>query len=159
MASFRGFIPVLAVIFSFSQCRPAAPSPGNGAVPAMSKEDGNIIISREINVWEYSKTKQFDKLREILADDYTGHFTSGNLQPGDAINLLKNTTINSYHLSDIVVKPVADNVAVIYYKVDQDVTSAGGDKWIPQIAASSVYVKRKGVWYSVFYQEMPAKQN
>ena len=157
MASFRAFILIPAVIFGLSQCRSSSQKSGAAAVPQMSKEEGNIITQREISVWEYSKTKQFDKLREILADDYIGYFTSGNMQPSEDINLLRNTTITSYHLSNITVKPVADNVAIIYYDVNQDVTSADGQKWIPEVAASSVYVKRNGVWYSVFYQEMPAK--
>ena len=157
MASFKAFALIPAVIFCLCQCRSSAPKSGAGAVPQMSKEEGNIIIQREISVWEFSKTKQFDKLREILADDYIGYFTSGSVQPSEDINLLRNTTINSYHLSNITVKPVADNVAIIYYTVDQDVVSATGEKWIPQVAASSVYAKRNGVWYSVFYQEMPAR--
>ena len=123
----------------------------------MSKEEGNVITEREISVWEYSKNKDFDKLREILADDYIGYFTSGNMQPSDVINMLRKTTINSYHLSNIAVKPVTSDVAIISYHVLQDVTSAEGDKWLPEVMSSSVYVKRNGKWYAVFYQEMAAK--
>ena len=157
MASFKTFLLASAIIVALTQCKSKNPSPGNAPVPQMSKEEGKIITEREISVWEYSKTKQFDKLREILADDYTGYFTSGNMQPSDVINLLRNTTINSYHLSNINVKPVTDNTAIIYYDVVQDVTAADGQKWIPEVSASSVYVKRNGTWYSVFYQEMSAK--
>ncbi len=157
MAYFKAFIVGFAVIFTLSQCKSTPAKPGNAAVPQMSKEDGQIITQREISIWEFSKTKQFDKLREILADDYIGYFTSGNMQPSEVINLLRNTTFTSYHLSNIVVKPVSENTAIIYYDVVQDVTAADGDKWIPEVAASSVYVKRNGTWYSVFYQEMPAK--
>ena len=158
MHTFKAFLLAAFVIFSVSQCNQ---TPSNKitkqTLPQMSKEEGQLIISREINVWEYSKTKQYDKLREILADDYIGYFTSGNMQPSDVINLLRKSTFRDYHLSAINVKPVAENVAIVYYNVMQDVVAEDGDKWIPELAASSVYVKRNGIWYAVFYQEMPLK--
>lgn len=160
MASFKAFIVSAAIIFTLSQCnnnKTGTVSPALAALPKISVEEGKTITAREISMWEFSKTKQFDKLREILADDYIGYFVSGTMHPSDVINLLKNTTFTSYHLSNIQVKPVAENTAIIYYDVLQDVTGADGDKWVPEIKASSVYTKRNNVWYSVFYQEMPAK--
>jgi hypothetical protein len=160
MASFKAFIVSAAVLFSLSQCnnnKTGTTSPSLAELPKMSVEEGKVITAREISMWEFSKTKQFDKLREILADDYIGYFVSGNMHPSDVINLLKNTTFSSYHLSNIQVKPVSDNTAIIYYDLLQDVTAADGDKWLPSLKASSVYVKRNNVWYSVFYQEMPAR--
>lgn len=158
MATFKAFIISALVIFSLSQCKQKKKITAKPlALPQMSKEEGQLIITREINVWEYSKTKQYDKLREILADDYIGYFNSGSMQPSDVINLLRKTSFNDYHLSKINVKPIADDVAVIYYDVLQDVSGADGDKWLPEISASSVYSKRNGTWYSVFYQEMPQK--
>ncbi len=158
MYTIKALLASLLLVFTLSQCSksPKKPAAATG-LPQMSKEEGKIITAREISVWEYSKTKQYDKLREIMADDYIGYFTSGNMQPTDAINLLKKSKFNSYHLYNINVKPVAENAAIITYNAVQDVTDADGDKWIPEVAASSVYVKRNGTWYSVFYQEMPVK--
>jgi hypothetical protein len=158
MATFKAFIFSALIIFSLSQCKQSTKTTTKTQVlPQMSKEEGQQIITREINVWEYSKTKQYDKLREILADDYIGYFNSGNMQPSDVINLLRKTTFNDYHLSKINVKPIAENVAIIYYNVIQDVVGVDGDRWIPEISASSVYAKRNGIWYATFYQEMPLK--
>lgn len=146
------------VVLSMSQCKQTTKTTvKKQELPQMSQEEGKVIIAREISVWEYSKTKQYDKLREIMADDYVGYFVSGNMQPTDAINLLRKSNFTDYHLSNINVKPIAENVAIIYYHAAQDVTGADGDKWIPEIAASATYVKRNGIWYSVFYQEMPLK--
>ena len=156
MATFKAFFFSTVLIICLSQCKQ---TPGIKAkqqvLPQMSEQEGKIIIAREINVWEYSKTKQYDKLREIMADDYIGYFATGNMQPTDVINLLRKSTFNDYHLSNINVKPIADDVAIIYYNALQNVTGADGDKWVPEIAASSTYVKRNGIWYAVFYQEMP----
>lgn len=157
MATIKAILFSGIIILSLSQCKQSTTttSPQKQALPQMTKEEGQIITAREISVWEYSKTKQLDKLREILADDYTGYFVTGNMQPSDVINLLRNSTFTSYHLSNINVKPIAENVAIISYHVMQDVTGADGIKWVPELAAASTYVKRNGVWYSVFYQEMP----
>ena len=157
MATLKAILFSGIIILSLSQCKQSTTttSPQKQSLPQMTKEEGQIITAREISVWEYSKTKQLDKLREILADDYTGYFVTGNMQPSDVINLLRNSTFTSYHLSNINVKPIAENVAIISYHVMQDVTGADGIKWLPELAAASTYVKRNGVWYSVFYQEMP----
>jgi len=158
MTTFKTLIILGTVIFSLSQCKQSTnTTTKTQALPIMTKEEGQVIISREINVWEYSKTKQLDKLREILADDYVGYFVTGNMQPSDVINLLRKSTFTSYHLSNINVKPVADDVAIITYNVLQDVTGVDGDRWIPEVAAAATYVKRNGTWYSVFYQEMPLR--
>ena len=157
MATLKAILFSGIIILSLSQCKQSTTttSPQKQTLPQMTKEEGQIITAREISVWEYSKTKQLDKLREILADDYTGYFVTGNMQPSDVINLLRNSTFTSYHLSNINVKPIAENVAIISYHVMQDVTGADGIKWVAELAAASTYVKRNGVWYSVFYQEMP----
>lgn len=160
MAVLKKITAALLLVFSLSACSgpdKKAPVSSSDELPKMSKEDGKIITEKEISVWEFSKTKQFDKLRSILADDYIGYFSSGDMRPSDVINLLKNTTIRSYHLSNISVKPVSNDVAIITYDVQQDVQAADGSKWIPEVGASSTYVKRKGIWYSVFYQEMPLR--
>lgn len=158
MATFKAFLFSGIIILSLSQCKQStngSTTTQKQALPQMSVEDGKIITAREINVWEYSKTKQLDKLREILADDYTGYFITGTMRPSDVLNLLRKSTFTTYHLSNINVKPVAEDVAIITYNVLQDVTGADGIKWVPEVASAATYVKRNGVWYSVFYQEMP----
>ena len=160
MATFKAFLFSVIVVFSLSQCKQSTQTTTTTqkqALPQMSVEEGKLITAREINVWEYSKTKQYDRLREILADDYVGYFTTGNMQPSFVINLLRKSTFTDYHLSNINVKPVAENVAIITYNVLQDVTGEDGVKWVPEVAAAATYVKRNGIWYSVFYQEMPLR--
>lgn len=160
MATFKSIILAAAVVLALSECsRPAKQTTVTTRTPfpQMSVEDGRIIKEREISIWEFSKTKQLDKLREILADDYIGYFVGGIMHPSDVLTQLRNTQFNNYHLSNIEVKPASNDVAIIYYDVTQDIVSADGTAWVPQIKASSVYAKRNGVWYSVFYQEMPVR--
>ncbi len=155
MASFRLLIISSGIFLLVLSCTATPQKNTTTLLPQMSVAEGKVITARELSVWEFSKTRQFDKLREIMADDYIGYFATGKMHPSDVINLLKSTSFISYHLSNIQVKPVTENTAIIYYDVVQDVTGADGIKWVPQVQASSVYVKRNGVWYTVFYQEMP----
>ena len=160
MATFKAFVFAGIFILFLSQCKQSTNTTSTSqkqALPQMSVEEGKIITAREINVWEFSKTKQLDKLREILADDYIGYFTTGNMRPSDVLNLLRKSSFTDYHLSNITVKPIAEDVAIITYNALQDVTGADGVKWVPEIAAAATYVKRNGSWYSVFYQEMPLR--
>lgn len=160
MATFKTIFSALMVTLLFSQCKESTTTTTTTkkpSLPQMSKEEGQVITSREINVWEYSKTKQYDKLREILADDYVGYFSTGNMQPSTVINLLRKSTFTDYHLSNINVRPIAADVAIITYNVLQDVTGEDGVKWLPELASAATYVKRNGIWYSVFYQEMPLR--
>lgn len=111
------------------------------------------IIDREISSWEFAKNKDFAKLKEIWGTDYTAFFGDHSLNVEEAVNSFQGATIKSYRLYNIKVKPVADGSAIIYYNLQQDVVGQDGTKWIPQIAASSVYIKRDNVWKNVFYHE------
>lgn len=125
----------------------------NSALPELSAEDKQVIIDRETKTWEYSKTKQLEQLKEILADDYTGYFGTVVMNKRDVIRSLQNTKIASYQLMNIKVKPIAKGVAVMYYLADQNGISGDGIPWFPKVAGAATYVKRNGNWYVVFYQE------
>ena len=63
--------------------------------------------------------------------------------------------ISNYRLYNIRVKKVSDDAAVIYYEALQNASDADGDQWVPNIGVSTVYSKRGGNWYPVFYHETP----
>ena len=118
-----------------------------------TERDKKQIIDREIKTWEYSKTKELDKLKEILADDYVGYFGRKIMNEDDVIQSLKKAKVYSYQIKNIKIKPLSASVAIIYYIADQEGVSEDGTSWMPQVAAAATYVKRNGIWYSVFYQE------
>ena len=118
-----------------------------------TEKDKKEIIEREIKTWEYSKTKELDKLKEILADDYTGYFGRKIMNENDVVQSLQKATVYSYQIKNIKVKPLSKDVAIIYYIANQKGVGEDGTPWVPQVAAAATYVKRSGVWYSVFYQE------
>lgn len=118
-----------------------------------TNKDKQEIIDRETKTWEYSKTKELDKLKEILADDYIGYFGEKTMDKNNVLQSLQKTTINSYELINIRIKVITKDVAIIYYLANQNAIEEDGTPWVPKIAASATYVKRNGIWYSIFYQE------
>ena len=119
------------------------------------KEAETTIINREISSWEFAQNKDFAKLQEVWGPDYSAFFGDHSLSAEEAIKSFATVKINNYRLYNIKVKPVAENTAIIYYNLQQDVSAADGSKWIPEVAASSVYVKRGTLWQNVFYHETP----
>ncbi|MEP6711344.1 MAG: hypothetical protein ABJA37_02955 [Ferruginibacter sp.] len=122
-------------------------------VLVFTEQDSKKVIEREISSWEFAKTRNLPALREVLADDYVGFFGTNIMHPNDVVKLFQNSIVRSYHLSNIRVQPVTDNVAIVYYELNQDIIDASGDTWTPHVASAATYVKRNGVWHTVFYQE------
>ena len=88
-----------------------------------------------------------------MAEDYQAFFGKIIMNKSEVLQSFQNSNVNAYRLSNIRVKKVADDVAIIYYEALQDATDPEGDRWVPQIAASTTYVRRGNQWYSIFYHE------
>lgn len=138
-----------------ANCKPKAGVivAGQPAGSELTKGEISIITNKEIASWEFAKTKQLDKLNAILADDYQAFFGKILMNKTEVLQSFQKTNINAYRLSNIRVKKLSDNTAVIYYEALQDATDPEGNRWVPQIGASNVYVKRAGTWYAIFYHE------
>ncbi|WP_255153528.1 nuclear transport factor 2 family protein [Ferruginibacter sp. HRS2-29] len=149
------FTITMAVLIAgtFTACKNKPAATPALALPTLSADDQKMITNREISTWEFGKTKNFAGLKEILADDYTAYFGRNIMNKNDVIRTFQNSIVRSYRLSNIKIKPVTDNVAIIYYELSQDVMDENGDKWTPYVASAATYAKRDGVWKSVFYQE------
>ena len=81
------------------------------------------------------------------------------MNKSEVLQSFQSSNINAYRLSNIRVKKVSDDVAIIYYEALQDATDPDGDRWVPQISVSVTYAKRGNQWYSVFYHESPMTGN
>ena len=149
----------IITIVGFTQCKPKANEQTQTISEASAAEISNADISnitnREISSWEFAKTKQLDKLNNLLADDYQAFFGKIIMSKADVIRNFQVSTINNYRLFNIKVKKVGDNTAVIHYEALQNAQDQDGDKWVPNVAVSTVYSKRGNAWYPVFYHETP----
>jgi hypothetical protein len=137
----------IGLLFPFISCNKI------NSPTSISDKDKQEIIDRETKTWEYSKTKELDKLKEILADDYVGFFGRKTMNEADVIKSLQKATLKSYELMNVRIKPITNDVAIMYYIANQNGVSEDGIPWVPKVAAAATYVKRNGIWYGVFYQE------
>jgi hypothetical protein len=155
MEKIKNLLFLLLMIAGLSNCKPKAEEKIKTTVSSaeISKADITNITNREISSWEFAKTRQLDKLKELLADDYQAFFGKIVMNKTEVLQSFQRSKINNYRLSNIRVKKLADNVAVIYYEALQDATDPEGDRWVPQIGASTTYVKRANTWYAIFYHE------
>jgi len=126
-----------------------------GNLRTLSAEDQKEIIHKEISTWEFAKQKDFESMKEIMREDYQAYFGKNILNLTETVSSFQNSFIEDYRMYNIKVKPVSDQTAIIYYNLRQHVTGSEGDKWIPEVASSTVYIKEDGVWHSVFYHETP----
>lgn len=156
MEKIKNLFIVLFLLMGLAQCKPKAETKvavANTSTAELSKADITNITNREIASWQFAKTKQLDKLKELLAEDYQAFFGQIIMNKNEVLQSFQKSNITAYRLSNIRVKKIADNTAVIYYEALQNATDPDGDRWVPEIAASNVYVKRANTWYAVFYHE------
>jgi len=153
------FATVITMSLGLIQCKPKAAETGNIAPAAsaaeISRADVTNITNREISSWEFAKTKQLDKLNNLLADDYQAFFGKITMSKAEVIRNFQVSTITNYRLFNIRVKKIDDNAAVIHYEALQNAQDQDGDKWVPNVAVSTIYAKRANTWYPVFYHETP----
>ena len=149
------FVISLAVFLTACSQKKETAKPVQQKLPVISAGDQKAIINREISTWQFAKIKNMQGLRLILADDYLAYFGKTTMNAADVIKTFQTSTINNYRMSNIRVKPVSDDVAIVYYDLEQDITDINGDPWTPKVASASTYAKRSGQWRSVFYQETP----
>ncbi len=150
----------LGVTVSQCKMKESSTNPVVNTAPAteLPKADQTVITNNEIATWEFAKTKQLDKLDQLLADDYQAFFGKITMDKSAVLLSFKNSNIEAYRLSNIRIKKITDDVAIIYYDALQDATDPDGDRWVPKISASNTYVKRGDRWYAVFYEEIPTMQ-
>ncbi|MFZ1530164.1 MAG: DUF4440 domain-containing protein [Ferruginibacter sp.] len=145
----------LAFILTACSQKQEAGKPVQLKQPVISAADHKAIINREISTWQFAKIKNLQGLRLILADDYLAYFGKTTMNAADVIKTFQTSTVYNYRMSNIRVKPVSNDVAIVYYDLEQDITDINGAPWAPRVASSATYAKRNGEWKAVFYQETP----
>ncbi len=152
-------VTAIATVVGLASCKPKAPTnqvaSNNPSAAEVTRADITNITNREISAWEFAKTKQLDKLDNLLADDYQAFFGKIVMNKAEVIRNFQASQINNYRLYNIKVKKVADNTAIIHYEALQNARDPEGDQWMPVVAVSTVYVKRANTWFPVFYHETP----
>lgn len=158
----KRFLPLAAVLvlalasLSFAQEASPAPSPKPKAprvTQAMLQKD---LVEKETALWNAFKNKDMKPFemhlgKDVVIVDSAGVMTKASLPEG-----MKMCDIKSFSLSDWKMTKPTTTTALLVYKGTQEGT-CGGAPVPATVWVSSLWVKRKDVWVTVFHQETPAR--
>ncbi len=144
-------ILVMAFVIALASCKSNTTTTATGSV--LSAQDEQALIRNEITHWELAKLKNIGNFRNQLAPDYIGYFGTHTLNADGTAEIFKKVQVQSYRLSQIKVKGLSSDAAIVYYVLNRNVTDPEGNAWVADVAASSAYAKRNGKWMIVYYQE------
>jgi RNA polymerase sigma factor (sigma-70 family) len=120
-------------------------------------EEGQLdtLFALERRVWETTKQKDVEGLRKLVAEDYVAIISDGSrLTLEEYCQWLPFFEIKSYSLSDVRMLSPEPDVAILLYKAESQ-TIILWETLEEQTQLSSTWVRRKGEWRNVFYQETP----
>jgi hypothetical protein len=114
------------------------------------------LIARETAYWEALKKKDVTAARAFTDDPcfITGASGVGNISGEKFAELLKGSkwTIENYRFDDMQVRMLGEDVAIVAYKVHEDLTVDGRPVSF-DAADSSTWVRRKGGWVCALHTE------
>ncbi|WP_428670055.1 nuclear transport factor 2 family protein [Reyranella sp.] len=118
------------------------------------------LMALEKGSWDFMRDRNFDGMRNFLADDALLIFGDGTrFNKRQMMELMADYTM----VGDIKIEPtfavrmLTPDVATLLYRVTYTSSYKGSPPTTLKVLSSSVYVKRNGKWLSVLYQETPLK--
>lgn len=157
----KRYLPLAAVLVlalaSLSFAQEASPSPAPKpkkprVTQAMLQKD---LVEKETALWNAFKNKDMKPFDAHLAADVVIVESSGVMAKGSLPEGMKMCEIKSFSLSDWKMTKPTTTTALLVYKATQDGTCGGAA--IPTVWVTSLWVKRKDAWVTVFHQETAAR--
>ena len=126
--------------------------------PLAAEDLQSTLVSIEESLWEAWKKGDAAPFKTHLTEDSMMITTGGVSSKEQAIKDITSgqCKVTSYSLSDMKVRTVTSDTAILTYKAAQDAICEG-NKIPAEVYASSVYVKQGGKWLAASYQETPIK--
>lgn len=117
------------------------------------------LMALEKASWDYMRDKNFDGMRNFLADDGLLIFNDGaRYNKRETLALMQDFALLDLQIEPTyAVREISPDVANLIYRATYTSTFKGGKPETVSVRASSIYVRRAGKWWSVFYQETPMK--
>jgi hypothetical protein len=114
------------------------------------------ILAREKQFWQSMIDKDADAGAAMMADAslVTGGQGVGRIDRKSFAKMMEHGawTLHGFEFSDVQVIEVAPDVAVIAYKVSEDIT-VDGERLTMQAADASTWVRQDGDWVCVLHTE------
>jgi hypothetical protein len=153
---FAALLVFVFATFCFAQEPTPSPTPKPRA-PRVTKEMlQKDLADKETALWNAFKNKDMKPFEEHLGADAIVVDSSGVMNTTTLPEGMKMCDIKSFSLSDWKLSKVTTTTALLVYKGVQQGT-CGGTPVPSTVWASSLWVKRKDVWVTVFHQETAAK--
>jgi hypothetical protein len=153
---FAALLVFVFATFCFAQEATPSPTPKPKA-PRVTKEMlQNDLAEKETALWNAFKNKDMKPFEEYLGADTVVVDSGGVMNKTNLPDGMKMCDIKSFSLSDWNLTKISPTTALLVYKGTQQGT-CGGAPVPPHVWASSLWVKRKDVWVTVFHQETPAR--
>jgi uncharacterized protein (TIGR02246 family) len=122
------------------------------AKPALAKE----LLDLENQYWQAIKEKDADTAMRLTDEEciVTGAQGVGRVSRQDMSDMLRNATytLHDFELKDAQVRELRDDVAVLGYKVHEELT-VDGKRVKLDAADASTWVKRDGRWLCALHTE------
>jgi hypothetical protein len=120
---------------------PASPSP-------------NEIIARELRSWELEKTKDKTGYAAMMAPDYIAVTGRGLMNTAQNLREIDEMTLEKYSPTDINVRFLSEDVALMTYKVAWK-AQYQGKQYDENDYAAAIWAKHGTSWLDEYYQETP----
>jgi len=130
----------------------------HGAIVSAQDDDlQGKLVAIEKQLWEGWKNKDAKPFEENIATD-TVAINAQGITSGKA-QVIKDITgsdcdVKSFSLSDVKLRRLGKDAAMLTYKAKQDAT-CGGEKIPAEVVVSSTYVNESGTWRATSYHESP----
>ena len=117
------------------------------------------LMTLEKASWGYMRDKNLAGMRGYLADDGLLIFADGmRFDKQGMMTLMPEFRLDSISYEpDYSVRIIDPDVAVLLYRATYTSAVKGGKAETFKVLSSSTYVRRNNKWWSVHYQETPAK--
>ena len=117
-----------------------------------------VILERERAVWEAIKRKDRQADAALLADDFVGLYDTGFGTKAEHVAQMGHQfTLSAFTLSNVRVKAIDDNSALLMYKATCTATGTWKDDCAKPMYVSLLWVRRSGRWLNVFSQDTRAR--
>jgi hypothetical protein len=116
------------------------------------------LTDKEQMAWKNLVDKKYDDFAKMFTDDYQGVYDNEVTTKTSEVADVKQMTFNSAALTDIKVKMLDANNALVTSNVKAEMTLASGQKISDNLRATSVWVKRGGQWMIVYHSHISIKQ-
>ena len=134
------------------------------AVPALAQSPDIMKLRDELMElekasWGYMRDKNYDGMKNFLADDGLLIFWDGTrFNKRQTLELMKDYKLDSLAIEPTyAVRMISADVATLLYRITYTSSVKGGPTQTVMTLSSSLYVRRDGKWWSVLYQETPIK--